>query len=63
MKPIHCPEESEVRIYYNFCDKSRVGRYYQNHLKSQTHLNNRRKKNSTIRLIFLWHFKFLSLFK
>ena len=49
MEPIYCPEEDTYRIYCDFCDKLCIDSYYQNHLKSQTHLNNLRKNNSTFK--------------
>ena len=36
---IHC-EDGEYRIYCNVCDKLCIERFYKNHLKSQTHINN-----------------------
>ena len=49
MEPIYCPEDETYRIYCEICDKLCIDRYYQNHLKSQTHLNNLRQKNLTIK--------------
>ena len=46
MDPIYCPEDDTYRIYCGICDKLCIDSYYQNHLKSQTHLNNLRKNNS-----------------
>ena len=34
----------EYRIYCHVCDKVAIDRCYNNHLKSQTHLNNFRKR-------------------
>ena len=39
---IHC-EDDEYRVYCDVCDKLCIQRYYKNHLKSKTHLNNIRK--------------------
>ena len=36
---IYC-EDGEYRIYCDICDKLCIGRYYKNHLKSQTRTNN-----------------------
>ena len=47
MEHIYCPEDDTYRIYRDICDKLCIDRYYQNHLKSQTHLNNLRRINST----------------
>ena len=38
-KVIHC-EDGEYRVYCNICDKLCIERFYKNHLKSQTHINN-----------------------
>ena len=46
MEPIYCQEDDTHRIYCPVCDKLCIDRYYQNHLKSQTHLNNLRRSNS-----------------
>ena len=40
---IYSPEDGENRVYCNICDKLCIGRFYKNHLKSQTHTNNIRK--------------------
>ena len=37
---IYCPEDNEYRIYCSVCDKLCIERFYKNHLKSQTHINN-----------------------
>ena len=42
MEPIYCLED-------DICDKLCIDRYYQNLLKSQTHLNNLRRINSTFK--------------
>ena len=36
---IYC-EDGEYRIYCDVCDILCIERYYKNHLKSQTHINN-----------------------
>ena len=46
MEPIHCPEDDTYRIYCDIGDKLCIDRYYENHLKSQTHLSNLRRSNS-----------------
>ena len=43
---IHCPEDDEYRVYCNICDKLCIERFYKNHLKSETHSNNKYKKIS-----------------
>ena len=40
---IYCPEDDEYRIYCDTCDSLCIQRFYKNHLKSKTHLNNIRK--------------------
>ena len=39
---IYC-EDGEYRVYCDVCDNLCIQRYYKNHLKSQTHINNIRK--------------------
>ena len=46
MEPIYCPEDDTYRIYCDIRDKICIDKFYQNHLKSQTHLNNLRRSNS-----------------
>ena len=43
---IYCPKDDEYRVYCVICDKLCVERFYKNHLKSQTHTNNIRKKSN-----------------
>ena len=40
----YCPEDDEHRVYCNICDNLCRERFYKNHLQSQTHTNNIRKK-------------------
>ena len=40
---IYC-EDGEYRFYCSVCDKLYIERYYKNHLKSQTHINNIHKR-------------------
>ena len=42
-KVIYCPEDDEYRIYCDVCDNLCIERFYKNHLKSKTHINNIRK--------------------
>ena len=35
---IFCGDDGENRIYCHVCDKLAIDRYYNNHLKSQTHI-------------------------
>ena len=40
---IYCEDDGEYRIYCSVCDKLCKERFYKNHSKSQTHINNIRK--------------------
>ena len=40
---IYCEDDGEYRVYCDVCDKLYIERFYKNHLKSQTHINNLRK--------------------
>ena len=39
---IYC-EDGEYRVYCDVCDNLCIQRYYKNHLKSKSHINNIRK--------------------
>ena len=39
---IYC-EDGEYRVYCDVCDNFCIERFYKNHLKSKSHLNNVRK--------------------
>ena len=39
----YCEDDGEYRVYSNICDSLCIERFYKNHLKSQTHINNIRK--------------------
>ena len=39
-------EDGENRVYCSICDNLCIERYYENHLKSQTHINNIRKREN-----------------
>ena len=41
---IYCPGDDECRVYCVICDKHCIERFYKNHLKSQIHTNNNRKR-------------------
>ena len=43
---IYCEDDDEYRIYCDVCDNLCIVRFYKNHLKSQTHMNNIRKKKT-----------------
>ena len=49
MEPIYSSEDNTYRIYCEICDKLCIDKYYQKHLKSETHLNSFRKKNSSVK--------------
>ena len=40
---IYCEDDGEYRVYCGVCDSLCIERFYKNHLKSRTHLNNIRK--------------------
>ena len=44
---IYCPDDNEYRIYCHVCDNLYIVRYYKNHLKSSTHINDINKKKYT----------------
>ena len=37
---IYCADVDTYRIYFDFCDKLCIERFFKNQLKSQTHKNN-----------------------
>ena len=37
---IYCVDDDEYRVYCKVCDKLCIERFYKNHLKSGTHINN-----------------------
>ena len=40
---IYCEDDEEYRVYCDVCDTLCIQRFYKNHLKSKTHINNIRK--------------------
>ena len=40
---IYCDDDGEYRVYCDICDILCIQRFYKNHLKSKTHINNIRK--------------------
>ena len=42
---MYCPEDNEYRVYCDVCDNLCLERFYENHLKSQTHINNINKND------------------
>ena len=40
---IYCEVDGEYRVYCDVCDKLCIERFFETHLKSQTHRNNIRK--------------------
>ena len=45
---INCDDVGEYRIFCHVYDELAIGRYFNNHLKSQTHINNYRKRQQII---------------
>ena len=45
-------EDDEYRVYCSVCDKLCIQRFYKNHLKSQTHINNIQKDKSFQIILF-----------
>ena len=43
---IYCEDDGEYRVYCSVCDALCIERFYKNHLKSKTHINNINKKIS-----------------
>ena len=43
---IYCEDDGEYRVYCDICDSLCIQRFYKNHLKSKTHINNIRKKKN-----------------
>ena len=41
---IYCTDDDEYRVYCEICDNLCIQRFYKSHLKSQTHINNIRKR-------------------
>ena len=47
---LYCDDDIEYRIYCHVCDKLAIDRCYNNHLKSQSHIDNfgkRQQLNNT----------------
>ena len=49
---LYCAHYDDYRKYCDICDKFSIGRYHNNHLKSQTHNNNIRKRQHSIKIPF-----------
>ena len=43
---IYCEDDREYRVYCNICDTLCEEQFYNNHLKSQTHTNNKHKSKN-----------------
>ena len=46
----YCDDDGEYKNFCHVCDKLAIDRYYNNHLESQTHMNNfhdRQKLNNS----------------
>ena len=53
---IYFEDDGEYRVYCDICDSLCIQRFYKNHLKSKTHLNNIREieeLNESIQVISL----------
>ena len=37
---IYCEDDGEYRVHCDICDSLCIQRFYKNHLKSKTHINN-----------------------
>ena len=37
---VYCPKDNEYKVYCDVCDNFCIERFYKNHLKSKTHINN-----------------------
>ena len=40
---IYCEDDGEYRVFCDICHSLCIQRFYKNHLKSKTHINNIRK--------------------
>ena len=41
---MYCEDDGEFRVFCEICDNLYIQRFYKNQLKSQTHINNIRKR-------------------
>ena len=41
---IYCEDDEKERVFCDVCDNLCIERFYRKHLKSQTHINNIRKR-------------------
>ena len=46
---LYCADVDEYRVYCAVCDKLCIERYYKNHLKSGTHINNFHQRQRLIK--------------
>ena len=46
---IYCANDDEYRVYCDICDKLCIERFYKNHLKSGTHINDFQKRQQIIK--------------
>ena len=49
---IYCEDDGEFRIYCDVCDNLCIERFYENHLKSQTHTNNLCKREQLNKSVY-----------
>ena len=40
IEAIYCEDDGEYRVYCEICENLCIERFYENHLKSQTHTSN-----------------------
>ena len=43
---LYCEDDGEHRVYCDICDNLCIERFYKYRLKSQTHINNKRKREN-----------------
>ena len=46
---IYCEDDGEYKVFCNVCNNLCIQRFYINHLKSKTHINNIRKIEELIK--------------
>ena len=57
---IYCEDGRPYRVYCDICDKHCIGRFYKNHLKSQTlTVNIRKKEKNDFKYSFIYQYGLL----
>ena len=46
---IYCNDDGGYRVFCDICDNLCIERFYNNHIKSQTHINNITKREQLIK--------------